>query len=410
MKVLIHDYAGHPFVIGLSRELARRGMEVVHSFARGLLTPRGILKSQDGDPDTLSFREIEMNANYRRDKYKFVKRRKYEIEYGRAFQRAIVEEKPDIVLSGNTPSEPQWLGVQQCTIMGIPFVSWVQDFYSIAVSNLAGKKSYILGKLAGAYYRGIDRKCFRDSAHVIPISEDFMPMLSDFGVSDGDSTTIENWGVISDIPLRSSVNSWSVEHGLDDKRVLMYSGTLAMKHNPAPLATLAERMKKHSDVRVVVISEGPGADYLARRKQEEDLHNLVLLPFQPFESLADVLGSAEMFLALLEPEAGVFSVPSKVLSYLCAGKPTVAAMPKENLAARLLTRLGAGIVVDPGDELGFLEGVDSLLLDREESVGMGASARAYAEENFSIGTVADRFEAVFSEHVQVASSDATRCA
>jgi hypothetical protein len=46
MRLLIHDYAGHPFQVQLSRELARRGHSVIHAFAGGLLTPRGSLQKQ----------------------------------------------------------------------------------------------------------------------------------------------------------------------------------------------------------------------------------------------------------------------------------------------------------------------------------------------------------------------------
>ncbi len=31
MRILVHDYSGHPFQAQLSRELARRGHDVVHS-------------------------------------------------------------------------------------------------------------------------------------------------------------------------------------------------------------------------------------------------------------------------------------------------------------------------------------------------------------------------------------------
>lgn len=396
VKVFIHDYAGHPFVVSLSRELAMRGHDVVHAFASGLLTPRGTLERREGDPEGLSFRELKMNANYRRDKYRFVKRRQYECAYGHEFAKAIAEEIPDVVISGNTPSEPQWSGVKQCREFGIPFVSWVQDFYSVAVRKLAAKKSAILGKIAGYYYSEIDRKCFKNSAHTIPISDDFIPILNGYGVPSERITTIENWGALGGIPLRPKANEWARKHGFERCKVLMYSGTLAMKHNPKPLVDLALRLKDQEDVRVVLISEGPGADYVMRRANEAGLRNLIVLPFQRFEDLPDVLGTAEIFLALLEPDAGIFSVPSKILSYLCAGKPTVAAMPKENLAAKILVQRSAGVVVSPEDSEGFVESAIKLLSSESETERMGMAGREYAETTFEIGAVTDRFEKVFN--------------
>ena len=49
---------------------------------------------------------------------------------------------------------------------------------------------------------------------------------------------------------------------------------------------------------------------------------------------------------MIEADAGKFAVPSKVPSYMCAGRPILLAAPKENLAARTVARANAGIVVE----------------------------------------------------------------
>jgi len=91
-------------------------------------------------------------------------------------------------------------------------------------------------------------------------------------------------------------------------------------------------------VRVVVISEGPGVEWLRERKVAEGLNNLILLPFQNFKEMPDVLAASDVLMAVLEPEAGIFSVPSKVLTYHCAGKPVLGGIPAENLAARIISQ------------------------------------------------------------------------
>ena len=96
---------------------------------------------------------------------------------------------------------------------------------------------------------------------------------------------------------------------------------------------------------MLVVSEGPGADWLAEHASPDDA--LRLLPYQPYERLPEVLASADVLVAVLEPDAGAFSVPSKVLTYLCAGRPLLGALPADNLAARVVTQSGGGIVVPP---------------------------------------------------------------
>jgi hypothetical protein len=76
MRLLIHDYAGHPFQIQLSRELAQRGHTVLHTFAGELQTPRGELERRDDDPAGFSVLEVAMDRDYSKHKYSFRRRRK----------------------------------------------------------------------------------------------------------------------------------------------------------------------------------------------------------------------------------------------------------------------------------------------------------------------------------------------
>ncbi|MEZ5162168.1 MAG: hypothetical protein R2688_00140 [Fimbriimonadaceae bacterium] len=97
-------------------------------------------------------------------------------------------------------------------------------------------------------------------------------------------------------------------------------------------------------MRTIVISRDKGQDYLKKKKKEElGLENLLSRAVSAVR-LPDVLASADALMAILEPDAGVFSVPSKVLSYLCATS-ILMAVPPENLASKIVDREEAGIVV-----------------------------------------------------------------
>jgi glycosyltransferase involved in cell wall biosynthesis len=121
--------------------------------------------------------------------------------------------------------------------------------------------------------------------------------------------------------------------------------------------------------------------------------------FQPFEVYPEVLGSADILISILEPDAGVFSVPSKVLSYLCAARPIVLSAPLENLACRILTVSGGGKPVLAGDAIGLAGAVRTLLDDRQLNKSAGDCGRQYAEQTFDIGTIGNRFEKIlFAAH------------
>ncbi len=400
MRIVVHDYAGHAFPISLSRALAARGHEVVHAFASSLQTPRGDLSRKDGDSPTLEFREIQMDPDYPRYKYSFRRRRNMEVKYGKEVARFIQSWKPDAVLSGNTPTETQEPITHAAIENGGRFYYWVQDFYSLAVDKLLRRKIPVAGGLIGSWYRRLDRGQFHRSSKIITITEDFTPILSsEFGVDPANVAVIPNWALIEEIPVLPKDNPWSRRHALHDKFVYLYSGTIGMKHNPAMLLELARRHADDEQVRVVIVSEGIGADWLRKEASTARLTNLLILPYQPFNELPAVLASGDVLVGILEEEAGLFSVPSKTLSYLCAARPLLLAMPMENLAARITRENGAGLTVAPGDLPGFLDAAGKLHASEVLRAELAGNARAYAEATFPIAKTTAIFESILSESI-----------
>jgi colanic acid biosynthesis glycosyl transferase WcaI len=389
MRILVHDFAGHAFAISLSRELARRGHSVDHAYCASLVTtPQGGLQLQDDDPPGLRFHPIDLGESLQ--KTAFLTRWRQERRYGRLAARLVKELRPEVVLSGQTPLDAQGRLIRATHRVGARYVFWVQDLIGVASADLLRARIPLIGRLAGDHYARLERKHIRASDALVLITEDFeevVPAIAEHPCRD----VIPNWAPIEEIPLRTRDNVWAAEQGLGNPLRFVYAGTLGMKHNPALLAALA---RHRPDADVVVISQGAGADLL--RERASPLANLRVLPFQPHARLPDVLGAADVLVAILEPEAGRFSVPSKVLAYLCAGRPLLLAMPVGNLAARTVARSGAGRVVAPDDAKAFLEAADWLLTDADVRAHWGDRARGYAEEHFDLGRIADRFEAVLT--------------
>lgn len=390
MHILIHDYAGHPFQVQLSRALAARGHCVAHAYFGADAGPKGQMSVTPDDPDTLVFHAVGDDIDY--SKTNFYKRRQGDLEYGRRVAQLIAENDFDIVLSGNTPTESQEFIVKACQSAQVAFVYWCQDFYSIAASRLLREKLSVLGSLVGAWYRFVEKRQMSKAAHVVHITEAFYHQTDKWGISRDKVSVIPNWGAIDEIRVMPRDNEWSLAQDLTERPRLVYSGTLALKHNPELLKELA---KSVPDADVLVMSSGVGADMLKALEQSGDLPNLRVLPLQPFEAFEKVLGSADVLLAVIERGAGEFSVPSKILSYLCAGRPIVLSAPKSNLAAQIVTQTGAGQVIEPEDIQGFVDAVRSYAKTSSAAAAAGQAGRAYAEENFQLSRVVSRFEDVF---------------
>ncbi len=391
--MVIHDFSGHPFQVQLARQLATRGYEVIHLYCPSFQTPHGdVGVAEDG----AAFRSLGVALRKDFSKYSFLRRLVQEAEYGIRLIHAVRSQRPAAVVSSNSPLMAAAIFQIGMKLFRIPVVFWQQDVYSTAMAKHVEAKAGPAGRWIGVLFILTERVIARGSAAVVAISADFVPTLHGWGVSDDRIRVIENWAPLDELPLRPRPNQWSERHDVgNDQVVVLYAGTLGFKHQPSLLLDVARGFANRPDVRVMVASEGVGATWLREQASVED--GLELFGFQPYEDLPDMLGTADVVLVLLEPDAGAFSVPSKVLTYHCAGRAIVASVPAENLAARIIEANVSGIVVDPSDATGFVNATRSLVDDQQRREAMGASGRAYAERTFDIARIGDEFVAVLVE-------------
>ena len=326
MRIIVHDYAGHPFEVQLSRALADRGHHVMHLYCESTLTPRGALKRSASDPRTFDISAVGLSEMI--PKTSFLRRFKLESEYAHRLLAVCEQFQPEVVLSANTPSIPAYRLAKWCQRRGIRLVSWIQDIYGVAAYRLLSKQLPVIGHAVGSYFIRLDKWSARHSAALVVISDDFRKIFRRWGIEKSRIHVIHNWAPLEEMPQRPRENDWSRAHQLGPRMRFVYAGTLAMKHNPALLLELARTLDQPAKGELIVVSEGTGVDWLVAQAAKENIKSLRSMGFQPFEALPDVLGSADVLVAILEADAGVFSVPSKVLSLLLRWQASPASRSK----------------------------------------------------------------------------------
>ena len=381
---MVNDYAGHPFQIELSLELAKRGYRVDHAYCSTNVTPRG-----DVDRDFPGLEVVAVSTGDRFDKYNVRRRLVGEVRYGVASSWLLMRRRPAASLNANVPIVSLLIMTVVAKLLRIRNVLWLQDIQAGLAAIALGSDSHPVVRIL----TGIERWCIRNADHVVAISKGFEEEVVSIGVKADLVTTIPNWAPIADVPVRSKDNEWARSHDLVDSPVLLYSGSMGIKHRPQALISAAKKLAELGSLaKIVVVSEGVGADWLRNEAERLGLDSFVFLPFQQFHDLPDVLGTADALVVLLEPDAGEFSVPSKVLTYLCAGRAIVGLMPLNNAASRLVADNNAGFVSD--NELDFADDVVSLLRDEEVREGMGLLGRLLAETEFDPDRITKQFEEV----------------
>jgi glycosyltransferase involved in cell wall biosynthesis len=343
-----------------------------------------------GDPPTLSIESVGVTEPI----HDAAGPRRYlqERRYARALARRIRDYRPDVVVGATGALEIQRAAQEGARKVGAAFVYWLQDVQSVAIARLLGRRSRLVGWLAGAWSARLERRLLRRSDAVVAITRDFLPILDRWGIDAERITVQPNWAPLDELHFFPEPTDWAERNGVHGRPVFLYAGTLGRKHDPSRLVALAESVPNAS---VVVVSEGAGTKWLERQPTLPP--NLTMRPPQPHAELSQMLATADVLVALLSGDAGVFSVPSKVLSYLAAGRPILAAIPAANRAAATIQEAGAGMVVDPGDRVGFLAAAGHLAADPVARSVHGLASRRYAEHAFDIRTITDTFEMVLPD-------------
>jgi glycosyltransferase involved in cell wall biosynthesis len=394
MKIVVNDHSGHAFTLQLSKQFAQSGHQVLYAYSVSFQSPKGNFKDLYHSGSGLTVLPITIKGKF--DKYSLLKRRKQEIEYAQHLITALETFQPNVVVSSTTPLFVQQHLQKYCINKGIKFVYWCQDIYSVAIQQIARQRLGFIGFPLWYYFKKLEVGLLRKSTHVISITPAFNDLFQKWKIDTQRITCIPNWAPLPEITPTGKNNEWANRYQVADKTCIVYSGTLGLKHNPSILSAAAEYFRAYKDVLFIIISEGLGADFLQKEKEKKHLDNLLLLPFQDFRDMSLVFGTADILLAILENDAGAYSVPSKVLAYLCAEKPIVLAMPPDNLSATIVTDNKAGYCITPDNLQGFFQQIEKLVTDPVLRRQIGLNGRAYAEKNFAITHIENRFMEVFN--------------
>jgi len=124
MRILVNEFCGHAFQIELSRELARRGHNVLHLyFADNLSTPKGDIESSVQGLSSFAIEGLHVPMKF--SKHSILTRRKADIAYGKAASAKVEAFRPDVVISANMPLDAQNILQKAAKRHNAKFVFWL---------------------------------------------------------------------------------------------------------------------------------------------------------------------------------------------------------------------------------------------------------------------------------------------
>ena len=278
----------------------------------------------------------------------------------------------------------------------MPLIKWLKrkptiyNVQDIFPDSLVGTGLTHEGSLIWKIGRMVEKITYRYADKIIVISEDFKKNIMAKGVPEDKIVVIYNWvdqNKVVDVPREE--NKLFDVYGLDrSKFYITYNGNIGLTQNMDMLLDVAKELQEeYEDIHFVLVGNGAYLDEVKRKVADQQLENVHLLPFQPYEDISHVFSLGDASLVISKPGVGANSVPSKTWSIMSASRPVLANCD-ENELKTIIENNHCGIFTKVGDKDAFKESILTLYNHRELCKEYGHNGRKFVLDNLTreVGT------------------------
>jgi glycosyltransferase involved in cell wall biosynthesis len=256
-----------------------------------------------------------------------------------------------------------------------------------AQSGIAG------GRSVAGVTSTLEGFALRRAQRVAIVSEAFRANVEACGVPSDSIQLFPNWShiepAIETKEWARTTLGWSL-----DAFIVAHTGNMGLKQD---LGNLVEAARILGD-RAEVIFVGDGSQRAHIQKQSARLSNVRFLGSLSPQEYSLALAASDVLVVNERPSVGDMSLPSKLTSYLTAGRPVVAAVSANGATAAEIERTrGAGLVVPPGRPTRLADALLSLKKDPQRRRDMGQRGLAYSQERLGRDVAFNRFEEIIEQ-------------
>ncbi|MBB4099939.1 glycosyltransferase family 4 protein [Sphingomonas kyeonggiensis] len=212
---------------------------------------------------------------------------------------------------------------------------------------------------------------------------------------------IPNWGDVEEVrPIPAEQNRFLGEHQLAGMAVIQFSGNLGRTHDVELFVETAQALAGVPDLKFLAVGYG-GKSSVVSEASNDDAGNLLKLPRQPRDRLAEMLNaSTATMISFVDGMYGI-SVPSRMYNVMAAGRPIIAVAHPRSELALVVAEENAGWVIDRSQARTDLPALVRHLATAEgkaEADVRGAAARRAAETKYTLGAVIERFRCILQRN------------
>lgn len=243
----------------------------------------------------------------------------------------------DVVVALTSPPLISVLGALFVFVKGGRFIFWVMDLNPDEAIAAGWLKHNSLTAKALAGFLGYS---LRRAERIIVLDRFMKERIIEKGIPEGKLAVIPPWSHTDSVRYDPEGRvAFRAAHELSEKFVVMYSGN----HSPChPLDTLlgaAGKLAGNKDIAFCFVGGGSEYDKVKDHAQQNELKNIICLPYQPLNQLAMSLSAADLHVVVMgDPFTGIVH-PCKIYNILEIGAPVLYVGPRTSHIVEVISKL-----------------------------------------------------------------------
>jgi glycosyltransferase involved in cell wall biosynthesis len=173
--------------------------------------------------------------------------------------------------------------------------------------------------------------------------------------------------------------------------IIMYGGVLGHAQGLEVILKAAALLKDRTNIKFVIIGDGPEKAELEKLQKESDLSSVLFLPNQPSSKMASFISACDAaIIPLRKLDLFMGAIPSKIFEYLAFRKPILLGVDGE--ARDLFICEGnCGLYYTPEDAQELADAILKLSSDAGLKKQLGENGREYVMSRFNRQQIAKEF-------------------
>lgn len=295
--------------------------------------------------------------------------------------------KPDIIVGSSVHLFTVWAAYKLSCKYKTPFIMEVRDLWPQTLIDMGISKWHPFILLLG----WLERYLYKKSNKIIsnlPYAYDYIGQF----VKKEKFIWISNGVDLSNIKY--------IPKEQEENFIISYTGAIGIANNLQILLDVAKRLKDKKDIYFKIVGEGAEKEKLKSFVKENKLSNVSIENSVPKNEVTNILQNSDILYFNLK-DSPVFNYgisSNKLYDYMASGRVIIFSTKAKN---NPIKDANAGYSIAP-DNVEVLEKtiLEIYNLSQEKRDTIGQKIRKYAENNYSIEILVDKFEKLLEDEIR----------